>query len=59
MPKKFGRLNPGDSITADFMNSILDALNSLEARVSAAEKRLTRVPAGRAPRGTAKRKRKA
>ncbi len=33
MAKKFGHLKPGDLITADFMNTILDALNSLEARL--------------------------
>jgi hypothetical protein len=59
MAKKFRHFKPGDFITADFMNAILDALNSLEARLSAVEARLVRAPAGSPPRGTTKRKRKA
>jgi hypothetical protein len=60
MAKKFGHLKPGDLITADFMNTILDALNSLEARLSAVEARPARIaPASGPPRATAKRKRKA
>ena len=40
MSGKFQPLKPGDLITADLMNAILDALNSLDARLAAAEKRL-------------------
>jgi hypothetical protein len=60
MAKKFGHLKPGDLITADFMNAILDALNSLEGRLSAVEARLARkAPLSSPPRGTTRRKRKA
>jgi len=43
MAKKFQHLKPGDVITAEFMNSILDALNSLDSRISAAEEQITRI----------------
>jgi len=57
MAKKFKHLKPGDLITADFMNAILDALNSLEARLSAVEARLVRsATAGGPLRRAAKRK---
>jgi hypothetical protein len=60
MAKKFRHLKPGDLITADFMNTILDALNSLEARLSAVEARQARrVPDSGSPRRAAKRKRTA
>ena len=60
MARKFRHLKPGDLITAGFMNTILDALNSLEARLSAVEARLARrVPDNGPPRGVVKRKRKA
>jgi hypothetical protein len=42
MSGKFQHLKPGALITADLMNSILDALNSLDARLAAAEKRLAK-----------------
>ena len=59
MAKRFGRLKPGDLITADFINTILDALNSLEARLSAVEARLIRrAPASEPARRAAKQKRK-
>jgi hypothetical protein len=56
MAKKFGHLKPGDLITADFMNAILDALNSLEGRLSAVEARLARNAPLSPPRRTTKRK---
>jgi hypothetical protein len=56
MAKKFGHLKPGDLITADFMNAILDALNSLEGRLSAVEARLARKAPLSPPRRTTKRK---
>jgi len=60
MAKKFKHLKPGDLITADFINSILDALNSLEARLSAVETRRARIASNNSsPRETAKRKHKA
>jgi hypothetical protein len=60
MAKRLRHLEPGDLITADFINAIVDALNSLDARLSAVEARLARrVPAGRLPHPAAKRKRKA
>jgi hypothetical protein len=42
MSEKFHPLKPGDLITADLMNAILDALSSLDARLAAAEKRLAK-----------------
>ncbi len=60
MTKKFRHLKPGDLITADFINTILDALNSLEARLNAIEARLARVASNNSPlRGSAKRQHKA
>ena len=60
MSGKFQHLKPGDLITAEFMNSILDELNSLDARVSAAEKQLAKLAkSGGAARSPAKPKRKA
>jgi len=59
MAKRLQHLKPGDLITADFMNAIVDALNSLEARLSVIEKRLAKVRAGERPRKPAKRTRKA
>jgi hypothetical protein len=58
MSEKLHHLKPGDLITADFMNAILDALSSLDARLAAAEKRLAKL-AGRSParrRATKRRK---
>jgi hypothetical protein len=60
MSAKFQHLKPGDLITADLMNAIFDALNSLDARLAAVEKRLAkRARSGPAPRRPAKPKRKA
>jgi hypothetical protein len=60
MAKKFEHLKPGDLITADFINAMLDALNSLEARPSVVEARLAKRARASGPwRQTAKRKRKA
>jgi hypothetical protein len=57
MGKQFQYLKPGDLITADLMNSILDALNSLDARLTALEKRRApKTQAAGAPRRPAKRK---
>jgi hypothetical protein len=49
MANKFQQLKPGDLITADFVNSILDALNSLEARLAAAESQLGKAKAKLVP----------
>jgi len=55
MAKKFQHLKPGDLITADFINAILDALNSLEARLSGVEARLAKsAPVGGPLRRAAK-----
>ena len=57
MGKKLQHLKPGDLITADLINAILDALNSLDARLAATEKRLARrAKAGSEPHRAAKRK---
>lgn len=59
MRGKFQHLKPGDLITADLINSVLDALNSLDARLAAAEKRLANLAgSGPPPRRPTKRKRK-
>ena len=60
MSGELQHLKPGDLITADFINAIIDALNSLDARLTAAEKLLDkRAGSGPAPRRPAKQKRKA
>jgi hypothetical protein len=59
MSGKFQHLKPGDLITADLMNAILDALNSLDARLAAAEKRLAKRARSSPARCRAKQKRKA
>jgi hypothetical protein len=42
MSGKLQHLKPGDLITADFMNTIIDAINSLDARLAVVEKRLAK-----------------
>lgn len=37
--KAVARFKPGDLITADALNAIIDAINALAARVAALEKR--------------------
>ncbi|MDR3749756.1 MAG: hypothetical protein P4M04_16680 [Acidobacteriota bacterium] len=57
MGKKFQHLKPGDLITAELMNAILDALNSLDARLTALGKhRASKTHPAAAPRRAAKRK---
>ena len=50
MGKKLAHLKPGDLITADVMNAILDTLNSLDARLSAAEAQMARLAKEARPR---------